>query len=101
MKELARRLGGVPAVSLPLVEIGWAPRSMQVGQTGTIVAPLLYIACGISGQIQHRVGMERSGTIIAVNTDAGAPIMGWCDLAVVADAGEVLRRLLQFELEPM
>lgn len=98
VRELAELLGGVPAVSLPLVELGWAPRSMQVGQTGTIVAPLLYIACGISGQIQHRVGMERSGTIVAINTDATAPIMGWCDLAVVAEVGDVLRRLVHIEL---
>lgn len=100
VRELAARLGGAPAVSLPLVELGWAPRSMQVGQTGTIVAPLLYVAVGISGQIQHRVGMERSGTIIAINTDASAPIMGWCDLAVVADAGDLLRRLLDLDLTP-
>jgi electron transfer flavoprotein alpha subunit len=94
VRELAGLLGGVPAVSLPLVELGWAPRSMQVGQTGTIVAPLLYVACGISGQIQHRVGMERSGTIIAINTDADAPIMRWCDLAVTASAAPVLAALI-------
>jgi electron transfer flavoprotein alpha subunit len=95
VRELASLLGGVAGVSLPLVELGWAPRSMQVGQTGTIVAPLLYVACGISGQIQHRVGMERSGTIVAINTDPNAPIMGFCDLAVVADVKSLLPRLIE------
>lgn len=99
LRELARLLGGVAGVSLPLVELGWAPRSMQVGQTGTIVAPLLYVACGISGQIQHRVGMERSGTIVAINTDPAAPIMSWCDLAVVGDAVEIVDALIR-ELSP-
>jgi electron transfer flavoprotein alpha subunit len=93
--ELADLLGGVAGVSLPLVELGWAPRAMQVGQTGTIVAPLLYVACGISGQIQHRVGMERSGTIVAINTDPAAPIMSFCDLAVVADVKSVVPRLIE------
>ncbi len=95
VRELASLLGGVPGVSLPLVEMGWAPRSMQVGQTGTVVKPRLYIACGISGQMQHRVGMENSGTIVAINRDAGAPIMSFCDLAVVADLQSVVRRLIQ------
>lgn len=94
IRTLAERLGGTAGVSLPLVEAGWAPRSMQVGQTGTVVAPKVYIACGISGQIQHRVGMERSETIIAVNTDPNAPIMSFSDLAVVADAGALLPDLI-------
>lgn len=94
VRELAELLGGTAGVSLPLVEAGWAPRSMQVGQTGTVVAPHLYVACGISGQIQHRVGMERSQAIIAVNTDPNAPIMSFCDLAVVADVGDLLPGLV-------
>lgn len=94
IKELAAALGGVPGVSLPLVEMGWAPRSMQVGQTGTVVKPRLYVACGISGQIQHRIGMEQSGTIVAINKDPDAPIMNFCDLAVVAEVQSVVPRLI-------
>ena len=94
VKALAACLNGVTGVSLPLVEMGWASRSMQVGQTGTLVKPRLYIACGISGQIQHRLGMEQSEVIIAINTDAGAPIMGFCDLAVVADFDAVVPPLV-------
>ena len=66
---------------------------MQVGQTGAVVKPRLYIACGISGQYQHRMGMERSGTIVAINTDRAAPIMAFSDLAVVADASSILPQL--------
>lgn len=94
VRELASLLGGVPAVSLPLVELGWVPRAMQVGQTGTIVQPRLYVACGISGQIQHRVGMEGAGTIVAINRDAAAPIMGFCDLAVVGDLHKIVPALI-------
>ncbi|HTV31423.1 MAG TPA: electron transfer flavoprotein subunit alpha/FixB family protein [Xanthobacteraceae bacterium] len=94
IRELASALDGVAGVSLPVVEMGWAPRSMQVGQTGAVVKPRLYVACGISGQMQHRVGMENSGTIVAINRDASAPIMGFCDLAVVADLQNVLPRLI-------
>ncbi len=95
IRDLAAVLGGVAGVSLPLVEMGWAPRSMQVGQTGTVVRPRLYVACGISGQIQHRVGMENSGTIVAINKDADAPIMSFCDLAVVAEIQSVVPPLIE------
>ena len=95
VRELALALDGVIGVSLPLVEMGWAPRSMQVGQTGTTVRPRLYFACGISGQMRHRVGMENSGTIIAINRDGGAPIMSFCDLAVVAELESVVPRLIE------
>ena len=94
IRDLADALGGAPAVSMPLVSNGWAPYSMQVGQTGSMVRPKLYIACGISGQMQHKIGMERSGTIVAINTDASAPIFRFCDLAVVADAVDVLPKLI-------
>jgi electron transfer flavoprotein alpha subunit len=93
VRDLADALGGVPAVSMPLVSEGWAPYAMQVGQTGTIVRPRLYIACGISGQMQHKIGMERSGTIVAINVDEAAPIARFCDLAVVADVHDVLPAL--------
>lgn len=94
IRELAAVLGGVAGVSLPLVEMGWAPRAMQVGQTGTLVKPRLYVACGISGQIQHRIGMDQSGTIVAINKDPEAPIMYFCDLAVVAEVQAVVPRLI-------
>lgn len=93
--DLATALGGAPAVTMPLVTDGLAPYSMQVGQTGSIVRPNLYLAFGVSGQVQHKVGMEQSANIISVNTDASAPIVGFCDLAVVADARQVLERLVQ------
>jgi electron transfer flavoprotein alpha subunit len=93
VRDLAEALGGVPGVSQPLVGDGWAPYAMQVGQTGTVVRPRLYIACGISGQVQHKVGMERSGTIVAINTDEHAPITRFCDLVVLGDVTEVLPAL--------
>ena len=93
VRDLAQALGGAPGVSLPLVDMGWAPRAMQVGQTGTQVQPGLYIACGISGQFQHKIGMERSGAIVAINIDRNAPIMSFCDLAVIGDVRQILPRL--------
>jgi electron transfer flavoprotein alpha subunit len=95
VRELADALGGVPGVSMPLVGEGWAPYAMQVGQTGSVVRPRLYVACGISGQMQHKVGMERSGTIIAINTDENAPIVRFCDLAVIGDVVQVLPALTE------
>ena len=93
VRALADALGGATGVSLPLVDMGWAARSMQVGQTGTLVRPRLYVACGISGQIQHKIGMERSGVIVAINTDREAPIMKFCDLGIVGDLKIVLPAL--------
>jgi len=93
IRDLAKALDGAPAVSMPLVSNGWAPYAMQVGQTGSVVRPKLYIAAGISGQMQHKIGMERSGTIVAINSDDTAPIFGFCDLAVVADVLDVLPKL--------
>jgi len=93
VRDLADALGGTVGVSLPLVDMGWAPRAMQVGQTGTVVSPRLYIACGISGQIQHKIGIEKSGLIVAINTDKDAPIMSFCDLGIVGDLRTLLPKL--------
>jgi len=93
LDELADAIGGVVAVSMPLVDRGWLPHSRQVGQTGNKVRPRLYLACGISGQLGHRVGMERSGLIIAINTDETAPIFGICDAGVIGDLHEVVPEL--------
>jgi electron transfer flavoprotein alpha subunit len=95
IRDLADALHGEPAVSLPLVSAGWAPYEMQVGQTGTVVRPDLYIACGISGQVQHRVGMQFSKVIIAINTDENAPIFSFRDLAVEADLRRIVPELTE------
>ncbi len=95
VEALAGELGGTVGATMPLVDRGWCPHSIQVGLTGKRVRPRLYIACGVSGAIQHRVGMDRSGTIVAVNTDPNAPIFRFCDLGVIGDALEVLPALTE------
>jgi electron transfer flavoprotein alpha subunit len=95
LEQLAAALGGSVAVTMPLVDRGWYPYAHQVGQTGRTVKPRLYIACGISGAVQHRVGMQKSGTIVAINTDPTAPIFGVCDVGVVGDALEIVPQLTE------
>jgi electron transfer flavoprotein alpha subunit len=95
LEELAAVLGGAVGVTMPLVDRGWYPYAHQVGQTGHTVTPRLYLACGISGAVQHRVGMQKSGTIVAINSDPTAPIFGICDVGVVGDALEILPRLTE------
>jgi electron transfer flavoprotein alpha subunit len=90
LEELAALLGGVVGCSRVVTNNGWRPHSDQVGQTGTVVAPEVYIACGISGAIQHWVGMMASKTIIAVNTDAEAPMVTKADYAILGDLSEVV-----------
>ncbi len=93
LSDLAGKLGGVMAGSRAIVEQGWIPHTIQVGQSGTTVNPALYIAVGISGAVQHVVGMSSSQCIIAVNKDPEAPILQIADLGVVGDALDILRRL--------
>lgn len=92
--KLADSLGGKPAASRGAVEQGWASQEIQVGQTGSSISPKLYIAFGISGAMQHMVGITNADRIIAVNTDRNAPIMESADNAIVADAIEILNTMI-------
>lgn len=95
LEELAELLGGVVGCSRVATNNGWRPHSDQVGQTGTVVAPDLYIACGISGAIQHWVGMMASGTVLAINTDREAPMVTKADYAVVGDLAAVVPAVVE------
>ena len=96
-EELAKAFGGNAAVAATraVVDAGWYPYAAQIGQTGKTVSPKLYLAAGISGAIQHKVGMQSSENIVAINKDANAPIFEFSDLGIVGDLNKIMPKLTE------
>jgi electron transfer flavoprotein alpha subunit len=95
LEELAALLGGVVGVSRVVTSEGWRPHTQQVGQTGTRITPELYLACGISGAIQHMAGCSGARHIVAINSDPGAPMVSQADYAVIGDLHEIVPALIE------
>lgn len=96
LHELAETIGGEVGASRAAVDAGFAEHSRQIGQTGVTVRPKLYIACGISGQIQHTAGMEESSMVIAINNDANAPINKLADYVITGDVMEIIPKMIKY-----
>jgi len=94
-EELAAALHGVVGATRAVVYAGWYPQSAQIGQTGKTVSPKLYVALGVSGAVQHKVGMQHSKVIVAINKDPAAPIFEFSDLAVVGDVHLIVPKLIE------
>ena len=97
LKVLANQLGAAVGASRAVVDQGWIPQSAQVGLTGKIVSPQVYVAFGIHGAPQHVAGMAQSGCVVAVNHDPQAPIFEQADFGIVADAPELLQQILEIQ----
>ena len=95
LADLAQQLGGAVGASRAAIDMGLAPKEKQIGQSGVTISPKLYVACGISGAVQHTVGIERSEVIVAINKDANAPIFNVCKYGLVGDAKQILQKILE------